>query len=74
MADIGRLLQTDPKPLYRQLHEVIGLLRDKFRQEGIDQTDIDRIVGHPAITLGRVFAPDAGESPENLGERDDGSV
>ena len=74
VADIGRLLQTDPKPLYRHLHDAIGLLRDKLRQEGIDQTDIDRIVGHPAITLGRVFAPDAGESPENLGERDDGSV
>ena len=74
VADIARLLQTDPKPLYRHLHDAIALLHDKLRQEGIDQTDIDRIVGHPTITLGRVFAPDAGESPESVGERDDGSV
>lgn len=74
VAEIARLLQCESKPLYRKLQDLIGLLRDKLRQEGIDQTDIDRVVGHPAISLGRVLAPPTAGLPGNLGEEDDGSV
>jgi RNA polymerase sigma factor for flagellar operon FliA len=70
MASIARVLHTPPKPLYRQLEELIALLRDKLRQQGIDGKDIDRIVGHPALMLGRLLA----EPETTSGERDDGSV
>ena len=70
VVQIARLLHTVPKPLYRQLQETIELLRDKLRQEGIDATDIERIVGHPALTLGRLLEEPRGSS----GEPDDGSV
>lgn len=55
VVQIGRLWHTDPKPFYRQLEEILALLHGKLRQEGIEPHEIARIVGHPAITLGRVF-------------------
>lgn len=70
VAKIARLLHVDAKPVHRHLEEAIGLFRDKLRQEGIDGKDIDRIVGHPSITLGRLFE----DAPEILGDRNDTSV
>jgi RNA polymerase sigma factor for flagellar operon FliA len=66
VARIARLLHVPAKGLHRELHGIIDSLQQKLRTRGIDRTDIDRIVGHPAVTLGRVF--------ETAGERDDGSV
>jgi hypothetical protein len=66
VARIARLLNVPAKGLHRELHGIIDSLQQKLRTRGIDRTDIDRIVGHPAVTLGRVF--------ETAGERDDGSV
>jgi RNA polymerase sigma factor (sigma-70 family) len=66
VADIARLLQVPPKGLYRELDGIVEALEQKLRSRGIDQTDIGRIVGHPALALGRLF--------ENLGEADDESV
>jgi RNA polymerase sigma factor (sigma-70 family) len=69
MAAIARVLHTPAKPLYRRLDDIITALRAQLRQQGIDGKDIDRIVGHPALTLGRLLV----ESPRP-GDRDRGSV
>jgi RNA polymerase sigma factor (sigma-70 family) len=70
MPAIGRLLHTAAKPLYRQLDATIARVRDKLCQQNIDAQDIDRIVGHPALTLGRLL----NESAVGPADRDDGSV
>jgi RNA polymerase sigma factor for flagellar operon FliA len=70
MAAIGRLLHTAAKPLYRQLDATIARVRDRLCQQNIDAQDIDRIVGHPALTLGRLL----NESAVEPADRDDGSV
>jgi RNA polymerase sigma factor for flagellar operon FliA len=70
LAAIGRLLHTAAKPLYRQLDATIARVRDKLCQQNIDAQDIDRIVGHPALTLGRLL----NESAVEPADRDDGSV
>ena len=70
MAAIGRLLHVAAKPLYRQLDATIARLRDELRQQDIDAQDIERIVGHPALSLGRLL----NESAADPGDRDDGSV
>jgi RNA polymerase sigma factor for flagellar operon FliA len=78
MAAIARFLHTPAKPLYRHLETTIAFLRDKLRQQGIEAKDIDRIVGHPALTLGRVLSEPfdcaQGKTETDSGERDDGSV
>ena len=70
MAAIGRLLHTPAKPLYRQLHATIARVREKLCQQHIDAQDIERIVGHPALALGRLL----NESAAEPADRDDGSV
>src|SRR5262245_47236206 len=70
MAAIGRLLNTPVKPLYRPLDLTIARLRTGLFQQDIDAKDIERIVGHPALSLGRLLD----QSAASLGDRDDGSV
>lgn len=69
MAAISRLLHTPAKPLYRRMNHAITTLRARLGQQGIDGKDIERIVGHPALTLGRLLS----ETPRP-GEPDHGSV
>ena len=64
MTDIGRLVHIPPKQLYRQLQQVVELLRRKLLERGVEPNDIERVVGHPALTLGRVFS----SSREGAGE------
>lgn len=66
IVDIARAVGVPAKPLYRQLANIIETLRAKLGQEGLEAHDIERIVGNPAVTLGRVLQP--------LGELDAGSV
>jgi RNA polymerase sigma factor (sigma-70 family) len=66
---IARAFGEDPKPLYARLDQVLVELRDELRKGGIEQTDIDRIVGHPALTLGRLFAPGEARPSEDAGTR-----
>jgi len=66
IADIARLVDVPAKPLYREIQNIIDELLEKLRNQGIERSDIDRIVGHPAITLGRVF--------QTAGEPNDRSV
>lgn len=69
LAAISRVLHIPAKPLYGQMAEAMTTLRGKLAQQGIDGKDVERIVGHPALTLGRLLS----ESP-SLGEHDRGSV
>ena len=55
MAAIGELMRTPAKPLYRRLEEAITLIRGELRQQGIEAKDVDRIVGHPALNIGRLL-------------------
>ena len=64
MTDIGRLVHIPPKRLYRQLQQIVELLRRKLHERGVEANDIERVVGHPALTLGRVFS----SGPETAGE------
>ena len=56
ISDIGRLVHIPPKRLYRQLHHIVALLHKKLLERGVEANDIERVVGHPALTLGRVFS------------------
>lgn len=67
IAKVARLLSEEPKPLYRRLVKLVGGLRDELRSGGIDKSDIDRIVGHPALTLGKVFQAEDEPAPEDAG-------
>jgi DNA-directed RNA polymerase specialized sigma subunit len=58
IPDIGRLLHIPPKRIYRQLHQIVALLRQRLLERGVEANDIERVVGHPALTLGRVFSSD----------------
>ena len=69
LAAISRTLHIQAKSLYRQMTDAMTTLRSKLTQQGIDGKDVERIVGHPALTLGRLLS----ESPQ-LGEQDRGSV
>ena len=56
LAAIARMLHIEAKPLYGQMQTTVARLRAGFRQQGIDGKDIDRIIGHPALTLGRLLS------------------
>jgi RNA polymerase sigma factor (sigma-70 family) len=58
VTDIGRLVHIPPKRLYRQLHQIVELLHRKLLERGVEANDIERVVGHPALTLGHVFSQD----------------
>ena len=58
VAQIARVLVVDPKPLYRRLGQIIAALEDELRRRGIEETAIERIVGHPTLMLpGVIGAP-----------------
>jgi RNA polymerase sigma factor for flagellar operon FliA len=69
MAAIARILHVPAKPLYRRMDDAVTSLRRKLRQQDIDGKDIDRIVGHPALALGRLLS-----EPAHSGDQDRGSV
>lgn len=55
IVDIARLVDVPAKPLYRVLSNIVDDLRETLRRAGIDGSDVARIVGNPAVTLGRLF-------------------
>lgn len=69
VAQIGRALAIDFKVLYRRLEQIMKALRAQLQQEGIDHTHIERIVGHPALTVADVLPPVTQTSSENGGLR-----
>ena len=56
IIDIGRVVHIPPKRLYRQLHHIVEILHGKLLERGVEASDIERVVGHPALTLARVFS------------------
>jgi RNA polymerase sigma factor (sigma-70 family) len=66
IVEIARMVDLPAKPLYRQLANIVETLRANLSRHGVEASDIDRIVGNPAITLGRALRP--------VGEADGGSV
>jgi RNA polymerase sigma factor (sigma-70 family) len=54
VAAIGRLLREDSKVLYRRLESITAKLRQSLHEDGIDRSDVDRVVGHPDLILGRL--------------------
>ncbi len=67
---IGRLVNETPKALYHQLEQLARRLQEDLRRKGINSRDVERVVGHPALTLGELF----GTRPRGTGERSDGAV
>jgi RNA polymerase sigma factor (sigma-70 family) len=56
VAHIARMLNAEPKPLYRRLEQIISVLRRELTRLGIAESDITRIVGHPTLALSGVIA------------------
>jgi RNA polymerase sigma factor (sigma-70 family) len=52
---IGRLLNETPKALYCQLERLTRRLQEHLRTQGIDNRDVERVVGHSALTLGELL-------------------
>jgi RNA polymerase sigma factor for flagellar operon FliA len=65
VAGIARLLQCEPRSLYNRLSSLAKQLRKRLDREGIDRPQVGRVIGHPALTLGRLFDPRETEPPEN---------
>jgi RNA polymerase sigma factor (sigma-70 family) len=69
VASIARVLDVEPRPLYNRLAEITKELGVRLRREGIDQAQVNRVVGHPAVALGRMLGELAGNPSENDGLR-----
>jgi hypothetical protein len=69
VAGIARMLEVEARPLYNHLEEIKRQLRGHLREAGIDEVQVNRVVGHSAVTLGRMFRDDGGARPENGGVR-----
>ena len=67
VAQIARALAEEPKPLYRRMLQIMATLKEELAQQGIDQPLVARVVGHPALVLGAMFAHPA-ESTGDTGE------
>jgi RNA polymerase sigma factor (sigma-70 family) len=52
---IGRLVSATPKALYHQIERLTDGLQEALRRQGIDDRDVERVVGHPSLTLGEVL-------------------
>jgi RNA polymerase sigma factor (sigma-70 family) len=55
IASIARFFGVEARPLYNHLEDIKRQLRTHLRQAGIDESQVNRIVGHAAVTLGRMF-------------------
>jgi DNA-directed RNA polymerase specialized sigma24 family protein len=69
IAQVARALSEEPKPLYRRMLHIMATLREELAQQGIDQSLVTRVVGHPALVLGGMFARQPDPSGETAGTR-----
>lgn len=71
VANIARLLDVEARPLYNHLEDIKRRLRTHLRKAGVDEAQVSRVIGHPAVTLGRMFAKEKEDDggPENGGPR-----
>ena len=64
IAQIGRALGEEPKPLYRRMLQIMTTLKEELARQGIDHTLVTRVIGHPGLVLGAIFA----HQPDQRGE------
>ena len=64
VAQIARALGEEPKPLYRRMLQIMSALKEELARQGIDQTLVARVIGHPGLVLGAIFA----QQPDPSGE------
>jgi RNA polymerase sigma factor (sigma-70 family) len=64
VAQIARALEEEPKPLYRRMLQIMATLKEELARQGIDHTLVGRIIGHPGLVLGAMFA----HTPDQRGE------
>jgi len=64
VAQIARILGEEAKPLYRRMLQIMSTLREELARQGIDHDLVARVIGHPGLVLGTIFA----HQPEQLGE------
>lgn len=55
----------EARPLYNHLEDTKRQLNAALRKAGIDEAQVNRVVGHPAVTLGRMFKQGDEDPPEN---------
>ena len=65
VASIARHLKVEARPLYNHLEDTKRQLNAELRKAGIDESQVNRVVGHPAVTLGRMFNEGDELPPEN---------
>jgi DNA-directed RNA polymerase specialized sigma24 family protein len=64
VAQIARVLGEEAKPLYRRMLQIMATLKEELARQGIDHALVARVIGHPGLVLGAIFA----HQPEQLGE------
>jgi RNA polymerase sigma factor (sigma-70 family) len=69
VTSIARLLDLEARPLYNHIEDIKRRLRAHLRKSGVDESHVNRIVGHAALTLGRMFGDSDDSPPENGGTR-----
>ena len=70
VAQIARLLRVDAKPLYRQLEQIMTVLRRAMEAQGISREDVEAIAGRATVELEPVMGGDArGKSVARPSER-----
>ena len=69
VANIARLLNIEPRPLYNRLAEIERELKRHLSRNGIDQSQVSRVIGHPAVALGGLLEQLASDDPQNDGLR-----
>jgi RNA polymerase sigma factor (sigma-70 family) len=57
IAEIARLLQTEPKPLYRRMQRALALLRNALEAQGIGIEETDEVLSTRDTDLDFGFAP-----------------
>ena len=67
VASIARLLAVEPRPLYNRLAEISRELRGRLGSAGIDQAQVNRVIGHPAVALSRMLAHLTADRPQTDG-------
>jgi RNA polymerase sigma factor (sigma-70 family) len=65
VATIARLLAVEARPLYNHIEDIKRRLRAHLRKSGVDESQVNRIVGHSSVSLGRMFGPAVDDGPEN---------
>ena len=56
VAQIARILGEEAKPLYRRMLQIMSTLREELARQGIDHELVARVIGHPGLVLGAIFA------------------